>query len=134
MLRGERVFGSQPSNIRHPAFSVLLKSSNPCRGTPYTGGGHGVRLCGTFAVVKVTSTEFRKNLFQIVERALQGEFVEVAHKGRLVRLVPADKPSKMSRLIQRDTVPGTFEDLDRGQEQLDAEMRTAWEEKWSPKA
>ena len=40
--------------------------------------------------MKVTSTEFRKNLFQIVERALQGEFVEVAHKGRLVRLVPGD--------------------------------------------
>jgi prevent-host-death family protein len=77
--------------------------------------------------VKVTSTEFRKNLFQIVERALQGEFVEVAHKGRLVRLVPGDKPSKMSRLIQRDTIRGTLKDLDRGQRQLDAEIRT-----WTP--
>jgi prevent-host-death family protein len=38
--------------------------------------------------MKVTSTEFRKNLFQIVERALRGEFVEVAHKGRVIRLVP----------------------------------------------
>jgi antitoxin (DNA-binding transcriptional repressor) of toxin-antitoxin stability system len=83
--------------------------------------------------VKVTSTEFRKNLFQIVERALRGEFVEVAHKSRLVRLVPGDKPGKMSRLIQRDTIQGTPEDLDRGQRQLDAEMRTAWEEKWDPK-
>jgi prevent-host-death family protein len=83
--------------------------------------------------VKVTSTEFRKNLFQIVERALRGEFIEVAHKGRLVRLVPGDKPSKMSRLIQRDTFQGTPEDLDRGQRELDAEMRAAWEEKWDPK-
>jgi len=80
--------------------------------------------------VKVTSTEFRKNLFQIVERAIQGEFVEVLHKGRIVRLVPGDRPSKMSRLIQRDTIQGTFEDLDRGQRQLDDEMRTAWDEKW----
>ena len=83
--------------------------------------------------MKVTSTEFRKNLFRIVERALQGEFVEVAHKGRLVRLVPGDKPSKMSRLIHRDTISGTLKDLDRGQRQLDAEMRTSWEEKWAPK-
>ena len=83
--------------------------------------------------MKVTSTEFRKNLFQLVERALRGEFVEVAHKGRLVRLVPGDKPSKMSRLIQRDTFQGTPEDLDRGQRELDAEMRAAWEEKWDPK-
>ena len=81
-------------------------------------------------VVKVTTTEFRKNLFQIVERALQGEFVEVMHKGRLVRLVPEDKPGKMSRLVKRDTIHGTPEDLDRGQMELDTEMRTLFEEKW----
>lgn len=80
--------------------------------------------------MKVTSTEFRKNLFQIVERALRGEFVEVMHKGRLVRLVPGDKPGKMSRLVPRDTFHGTAEDLDRGQEQLDNEMRTLWDAKW----
>jgi prevent-host-death family protein len=83
--------------------------------------------------MKVTSTEFRKNLFQIVERALRGEFVEVAHKGRLVRLVPGDKPGKLSRLIPRDTIVGTPEDLERGQMQLDAEMRALWEDKWAPK-
>ena len=83
--------------------------------------------------MKVTSTEFRKNLFQIVERALQGEFVEVAHKGRLVRLVPGDKPSKMSRLIQRDTIHGTLEDLADSQTRLDAEVLAAWEGKWAPK-
>jgi len=84
-------------------------------------------------VVKVTSTEFRKNLFQIVERAIQGEFVEVLHKGRVVRLVPRDRPSKMSRLIQRDTIHGTLADLDRGQRHLDDEMRTSWDEKWDTK-
>ncbi len=83
--------------------------------------------------MKITSTEFRKNLFQIVERAIQGEFVEVLHKGRSVRLVPGDRPSKMSRLIQRDTIHGTLEDLDRGQRQLDDEMRTSWDEKWDTK-
>lgn len=83
--------------------------------------------------MKVTSTEFRKNLFQIVERAIQGEFVEVLHKGRVVRLVPGEKASKMSRLIRRDTIRGTPEDLDRGQRQLDEEMHTSWEEKWDGK-
>ena len=82
--------------------------------------------------MKVTSTEFRKNLFQLVERALQGEFVEVAHKGRIVRLVPGDKPSKLARLILRDTICGTLADLEKAQSELDAEMRNAWEEKWSP--
>ena len=99
----------------------------------YTFGVHDVLIHSTLVVVKITSTDFRKNLFQIVERALQGEFVEVTHKGRLVRLVPGEKPSKMSRLIRRDTIHGTHEDLDRGQMQLDAEMRTSWEEKWISK-
>jgi antitoxin (DNA-binding transcriptional repressor) of toxin-antitoxin stability system len=73
--------------------------------------------------VRFTSTQFRKNLLQIIERALQGEPVEVAHAGRLVRLVPEDKPAKMARLIQRDTIQGTPEDLEKGQRELDAEMR-----------
>jgi prevent-host-death family protein len=80
--------------------------------------------------VKVSSTEFRKNLFQLVDRALQGEFVEVAHKGRLIRLVPADQPSKLTRLIPRDTICGTLDDLDAAQKQLDSEMHQAWGEKW----
>jgi len=83
--------------------------------------------------MKFSSTEFRKNLFQIVDRVLQGELVEVAHKGRLIRLVPEDKPSKRSRLRQRDTINGTLEDLDRAQQQLDEEVRTSWENKWDNK-
>ena len=83
--------------------------------------------------MRVTSTEFRNNLFQIIERAIQGEFIEVLHKGRLVRLVPGDRPSKISRLIPRDTIHGTPEDLDRGQRQLDDEMRAARDEKWDYK-
>ena len=75
-------------------------------------------------VVKVTTTEFRKNLLQIIERALQREFAEVEHQGRPVRLVPGDKPGKMSRLVQRNTIHGTPEDLDRGQMEPNTEMRT----------
>ena len=83
--------------------------------------------------MKVTSTEFRKNMFQLVERVLQGELVEIVHKGRLVRLVPEVQPSKMSRLVQRDTINGTPEDLELAQQELDDEMRTAWTRKWIDK-
>jgi hypothetical protein len=65
--------------------------------------------------------------------ALQGEFVEIVHKGHRVCLVPRDKPSKMSRLIPRATVHGTPRDLERGQKQLATEMLTLWEAKWDPK-
>lgn len=83
--------------------------------------------------MKCSTTEFRKNLFQIVDRVLQGELVEVAHKGRLIRLVPEDKPGKMSRLVQRDTINGTPEDFERGQQELDDELRKSWENKWANK-
>ena len=82
--------------------------------------------------MKVTSTEFRKNLFQIVERALHGELIEIMHKGRLIKLVPGDKPSKLSRLVTRDTIVSP-EDLARAQAELDDEMRTSWEKKWAGK-
>ena len=36
-------------------------------------------------------------------------------------------PSQMSRLVQRDTIQGTLEDFERGQRDLDKEMRTSWE-------
>ena len=46
-----------------------------------------VYLCyGSY--MKVSSAEFRENLFQIIDRALHGEFVEVVHKGRVLRLLP----------------------------------------------
>ena len=83
--------------------------------------------------MKVSSTEFRKNMFQLVERVLQGELVEIVHKGRLVRLVPEVQPTKMSRLVQRDTINGTPEDLELAQQELDDEMRTAWTKKWIDK-
>jgi len=84
-------------------------------------------------LMKVTSTEFRRNLFRLVERVVQGELVEVMHKGNVIRLVSGEKPSKMSRLVQRDTICGTLDDLARGQQEMDDEMRTSWENKWAHK-
>jgi hypothetical protein len=47
----------------------------------------------------------------------------------LVRPAGERKPTKPSRLVVRDTIVGTLDDLDRGQQKLDEEMRTAWEDK-----
>ena len=80
--------------------------------------------------MRVTSTAFRESLFQLVERALRGELIEVVHEGRVVRLVPGERSSKMAQLIPRDTIRGSLEDLDGGREQLDGEVRHASEQKW----
>lgn len=79
----------------------------------------------------MTTTEFRKNLFTLVDRALKGELIEIIHKGQTIRLVPTNKPSKMSRLIRRNTVNGSLDDLDKAQQELDEEMRRSWESQWA---
>jgi hypothetical protein len=43
----------------------------------------------------------------------------------LARPAPEKKPSKLSRLVPRDTIVGTLDDLDQGLQELDDEMRTA---------
>lgn len=52
--------------------------------------------------MKVTITEFRKNLFKLVERVIAGESVEFVHQGTTIRLVvPEGSSSKLDRLTPR---------------------------------
>jgi hypothetical protein len=46
-----------------------------------------------------------------------------------MRPAAENKPSKLSRLVPRDTIVGTLGDLDRAQQELDDEMLTASENK-----
>jgi prevent-host-death family protein len=80
----------------------------------------------------VTITEFRKNVFELMDRALKGELIEVSHKGKLVRLTPEPqhRKSKLARLVPRDTVIGSFEDLEAAQRDLSAKIEEGWEKKW----
>jgi antitoxin (DNA-binding transcriptional repressor) of toxin-antitoxin stability system len=80
--------------------------------------------------VTVTATDFRKNLFQLVERALNGELIEIVHKNRTIRLAPTEPKSKLSRLVQRDTLNCTPDEFDQALRLQDEEIRRAWEQKW----
>lgn len=77
-----------------------------------------------------TVTDFRKNLFQIVERALNGELVEITYKNQILRLVPSEPVSKLSRLVRRDTLACTPDEFERLLRVQDEEARDLWEEKW----
>jgi antitoxin (DNA-binding transcriptional repressor) of toxin-antitoxin stability system len=78
----------------------------------------------------VTATDFRKNLFQLVERALNGELVEIAYKDRTIRLTPNEQTSKLSHLVRRDTLNCTPEEFERLLGAQDDEGRQQWEQKW----
>jgi hypothetical protein len=78
----------------------------------------------------MTVTEFRKNLFRIMDRVVNGELVEVLHKGNTIRLAPPTATTKMSRLIQRDTLICNPDELDEARRGLQKEMRAEIERDW----
>ena len=49
--------------------------------------------------MKVTASTLRQNVYSILDQALAtGEPVEILRKGRRLRIVPEQKPSKLARL------------------------------------
>ncbi len=84
--------------------------------------------------MKVTITEFRKDLFNLVEKVLAGESVEFVHRGTTVRLVvPENRYSKLDRLTPLQvTNPHMTEKEHRAAERkLRAEMLAEMEKDWN---
>ncbi|MGA2569868.1 MAG: hypothetical protein ABSF23_05065 [Terracidiphilus sp.] len=72
-------------------------------------------------------TQFRRSLFDLVNQALDGKEVWVTHKGRRVRIVPENAPSKLSRVTPMDIIaPG----VDIDDDSWKADMMREWEQKW----
>ena len=84
--------------------------------------------------VRVTITQFRKDLFKLVERAIGGETVEFVHQGATIRLtIPAARSSKLERLTPRQiSNPNMTEEEQRAAERkLQAEIQAELEKDWS---
>ena len=81
--------------------------------------------------VKLTITEFRKNLFKLVERVMAGETVEFVHQGTTVRLVVPEggAVSRLDRLTARQiTNPHT---TDKAEKKMQREMWAEIEKDWT---
>jgi antitoxin (DNA-binding transcriptional repressor) of toxin-antitoxin stability system len=85
--------------------------------------------------MKVTITEFRNNLFKLVEKVIAGESVEFVHQGTTIRLVvPEGRSSKLDRLTPRQIMnPGMTDKESRAAErkmraEMLAEMKRDWAE------
>jgi len=77
--------------------------------------------------MEVPITQFRQKLFELVNHALDGKDVWISHKGRRLRLVPEDAPSKLSRVTPMQIIaPGAgIED-----KSWKGEIMSEWEKKW----
>jgi antitoxin (DNA-binding transcriptional repressor) of toxin-antitoxin stability system len=66
-----------------------------------------------------------------LERALHGETVEVTYKGSAVKLVPAQRASKLARAKRQHALVGDPDSIIRSDARTMAEMEAAWREDWS---
>jgi hypothetical protein len=80
--------------------------------------------------MEVSITKFRRDLFALVNLALEGEEVWVAHRGRRFRIAP-DRPSgsRLSRLSPLEVIDPESPSLD--DPSLKEEMERAWTRDWS---
>lgn len=78
--------------------------------------------------MEVPITQFRRDLFSLMNKALEGNEVWVTHKGRRLKIVPEGKPvSRLSRITPMDIIaPG----VDLKDDSWKVEMMREWEQKW----
>ena len=83
--------------------------------------------------MEVPITQFRREIFSLVTRALDGEEVWVTHKGRRLKIVPEGKPaSRLSRITPMEVmVDPKFDTNDPAfKAEMQAEMGKGWESDW----
>lgn len=71
----------------------------------------------------VTASQLRQDIYRLLDEVLEtGVPVEIERRGRRLRLVPADAPSKLARLTPHpDAIVGDPEDL----------VHMDWSKEWS---
>ncbi len=80
--------------------------------------------------MEVSITQFRREIFDLVNQALDGSEVWVKHKGRRFRIAPDTQPgSRLSRITPLEIVNPDVPELES--RLLQEEMVRAWESDWS---
>ena len=80
--------------------------------------------------MEVSITQFRQDIFDLVNQALEGNEVWVSYKGRRFRIAPENQPaSRLERLTPLEVVNPETEQLN--DPSLQQEMSRAWEKDWS---
>ena len=80
--------------------------------------------------MEVTITQFRRDIFDLVNQAMEGGELWVTHKGRRFRLAPENAPgSRLSRITLLEVVNPESSELSTPS--LQEEMTRAWEKDWS---
>lgn len=80
--------------------------------------------------MEVSITQFRRDIFDLVNQAMSGTEVWITHKGRRFRIAPDSTPSsRLSRITPLEVVNPDSPELNG--RSLQEEMVRAWEKDWS---
>ena len=83
--------------------------------------------------MEVPITQFRRDIFSLVNQALDGSEVWVTHKGRRLKIVPEGKPvSRLSRITPMEVMVDPNFDMNDPAFKAEwlAEMEKEWEADW----
>jgi prevent-host-death family protein len=78
--------------------------------------------------MEVSITQFRRNLFDLVNKAMAGDEVVVTHKGGRFRIAPEKPVDKLSRITPMVVINPDGPGLE--DESWKEEMRLEWEKDW----
>ena len=84
--------------------------------------------------MEVSITQFRREMFDLVNRALDGTEVWVRHKGKRFRIAPeGHSTSRLARIKPMEILNPDAPDLNDPQlkAELKSEMERSWESDWS---
>lgn len=80
--------------------------------------------------MEVSITQFRRDMFELVNQAMTGSEVWVTHKGRRFRIAPERQTgSRLGRITPLEIVNSESAELDTSS--LQEDMTRAWEKDWS---
>jgi antitoxin (DNA-binding transcriptional repressor) of toxin-antitoxin stability system len=78
--------------------------------------------------MELKATEFRKDLFKVLDRALQGEPVEINYKGSKLRIVPPPGGSKLAGAVRRHALLVDPQSIVESDVNLMADFEVQWKQ------
>lgn len=77
-----------------------------------------------------TITQFRKELFQLADQAMNGEIVQFTYRGVVFKVTPEKKHSKVEKLVGQPVIAEGI-DLEQAGKEMKAAMEAEWLNDWS---
>ena len=73
--------------------------------------------------MRIKASKLRENIYRILDQVLEtGVPVEIERRGKVLKIVCEEPPSKLARLVPRDYLRGSPEDL----------VHLDWSDEWQP--